>query len=78
LKLFLTLPYIRRRGLPALTKRGAGIISGAQTAIYSLNPDRDIPGPLAINPTYKRLAANHITAQGKGCRASEGKWCGFV
>ena len=55
-----------------------GVISGAQTAFYSLNPDRDIPGPLAINPAYIRLAANHITAQGVGCRASEGKWCGFV
>jgi len=54
------------------------VISGAQTAFYSLNPDRDIPGPLAINPAYIRLAANHITAQGVGCRASEGKWCGFV
>jgi hypothetical protein len=50
----------------------------AQTAFYSLNPDRDILGPLAINPAYIRLAANHITAQGIGCRASEGKWCGFV
>jgi len=38
----------------------------AQTAFYSLNPDRDIPGPLAINPAYIRLAANHITAQGIG------------
>jgi hypothetical protein len=28
----------------------------AQTAFYSLNPDRDIPGPLAINPAYIRLA----------------------
>jgi hypothetical protein len=37
------------------------IISGAQTAFYSLNPDRDIP-VLAINPAYIRLAANHITA----------------
>jgi hypothetical protein len=50
----------------------------AQTAFYSLNPDRDIPGPLAINPAYIRLAANHITAQGVGYRASEGKWCGFI
>jgi hypothetical protein len=24
------------------------------------------------------LAANYITAQGIGYRASEGKWCGFV
>jgi hypothetical protein len=32
------------------------IISGAQTAYYSLNPYRDIPGPLAINPAYIRLA----------------------
>jgi hypothetical protein len=28
----------------------------AQTAFYSLNPNRDIPGPLAINPAYIRLA----------------------
>jgi len=58
--------------------KSRNLISGAQTAFYSLNPDRDIPGPLAINPAYIRLAANHITAQGVGCRASEGKWCGFV
>ena len=54
------------------------IYLSAQTAFYSLNPDRDIYWPLAINPAYIRLAANHITAQGVGCRASEGKWCGFV
>jgi hypothetical protein len=42
--------------------RPGKIISGAQTAFYSLNPDRDIPGPLAINPAYIKLAANHITA----------------
>jgi hypothetical protein len=28
----------------------------AQTAFYSLSPDRDILGPLAINPAYIRLA----------------------
>jgi hypothetical protein len=31
----------------------------AQTAFYSLNPDRDIHGPLAINPTYMGLAAKY-------------------
>jgi hypothetical protein len=50
----------------------------AQTAFYSLNPDRDIHGPLAINPTYMGLAANHITAQAIGYRASEEVWCAFV
>jgi hypothetical protein len=34
----------------------AGNFLSAQTAFYSLNPDRDIPGPLAINPAYIRLA----------------------
>jgi hypothetical protein len=28
----------------------------AQTAFYSLNPDRDIYRPLAISPAYVRLA----------------------
>ena len=45
-----------REALPLVGESELKPYLSAQTAFYSLNPDRDIYGPLVINPTYIRLA----------------------